>query len=147
MAAVCASISVAGVNPVLGIKPPEVDISEQKLPRAHRTTLNQLRSSKCYALRSYKHFIKMTNNDTCPNCHCAPQTTTHLFSCSSYPTTLTVWDLWYQPVDAAKFLLSLPTLGHFLPLLPPFSTTSSRTASLTRLSYMIGVLCKGSRRP
>jgi hypothetical protein len=37
-AAVCASIQAAGVNVILGTKPPEVHSSEQTLPRAYRTT-------------------------------------------------------------------------------------------------------------
>jgi hypothetical protein len=89
-AAVRAAIDAAGVNPILGIKPPEVHSLEQTLSRAYRTTLNQLWSNKCNALQNYKHYIKATNSNICPNCHSAPQMTVHLFSCPSFPTTLTL---------------------------------------------------------
>jgi hypothetical protein len=118
MGTVCASINAAGVNPILGIKPPEVHSSEQTSSRPYRTTLNQLRSNNCNALQNYKHFIKATNSNICPNCHSAPQTTAHFFSCPSFPTTLTFWDLCYKPVKAAEFLSCLPTFGHLPPLLP-----------------------------
>jgi hypothetical protein len=119
-AAVRTSIEAAGVNPILGIKPPEVHSSEQTLSRAYRTTLNQLRSNKCNALQNYKHYINATNSNICPNCHSASQTTAHLFSCPSFPTTLTYWDLWCNPVKAAEFLSTLPTFGHLPPLFRRF---------------------------
>jgi hypothetical protein len=40
------------------IKPSDVDPSEEYLPRAYVTTLHQICSSKCSALKTYQHFIK-----------------------------------------------------------------------------------------
>ena len=83
----------AAPNPVLGCAPPEVDPSEMTLPHIYRTTLSQLRSKKCASLRSYQFWIKATNDDICPSCSTASQTSSHLFSCPSFPTTLTIWDM------------------------------------------------------
>jgi hypothetical protein len=104
-------------NPVLGCAPPEIDPSELILPRAFRTTLSQLRSRKYSSLRSYHFFIKATNDDTCQSCFSAPHTSSHIFSCLNYPTTLTIWDLWFQPVRVADFLTQLPTFNHLPPLI------------------------------
>jgi hypothetical protein len=59
-------LASTGVNPVLGIKPPDVHPSEETLPRVYRTTLAQLRSGKCLPLRSYQCFINLVNNNICP---------------------------------------------------------------------------------
>jgi hypothetical protein len=117
-AAVRNFLASASPNEVLGVKPPEIDPSEQSLPRAYRTVLSQLRGDKCSTLRSYMHYIKATDDDTCPNCQSAPHTPLHLFSCSAMPTVLTFWDLWRHPVVVAVFLESHPSFNH-LPPLPP----------------------------
>ena len=39
--------------------------------------------------------------DNCPMCHTNPHDTAHLLS---YPTELTVTDLWTKPKEAAEFL-------------------------------------------
>jgi hypothetical protein len=104
-------------NLVLGCAPPEIDPSELTLPHAFRTTLSQLRSRKCSSLRSYQFYIKATNEDICQSCHRAPHTSSHVFSCPNFPTTLTIWDLWFQPVRVADFLTQLPTFNHLPPLI------------------------------
>jgi hypothetical protein len=121
-AAVRASIDKLKPNPVLSVKAPEVHASELSLPRVYQTTLNQLRSGKCACLHSYLFFIKSATDDVCPDCNSAPHTTSHLFSCSAHPTTLTVWDLWRNPVLAADFISTQPSFDHLPPLnlpLPP----------------------------
>jgi hypothetical protein len=67
MEAVAAALSSAGPNRVLGARPPVVDPSE-----ATGTTLSQLWSDFCKHLRSYKHFINNTTDDSCLNCQTAP---------------------------------------------------------------------------
>jgi hypothetical protein len=116
--AVSACIASAGPNPVLGFKHPDVHPSKQLLPRAHQTTLHQLQSGKCSSLCSYQPFIKSAVDNICADCHVAPHTTSHLFSCPSNPTTLTLLDLWYKLVEAAEFVIGLPSFDH-IPLLDP----------------------------
>jgi hypothetical protein len=113
-----ASIEKLKPNPVLGTKAPDVHVSELSLPRIYQTTLTQLRSSKCANLKSYLYFIKSTTDDVCPECLSAPHTTSHIFSCSACPTTLTVWDLWHKPVEAAGFISNLPSFDNLPPLNP-----------------------------
>ena len=118
-AAVSAAIASAKPNRVLSTHPPVIHPSERDLPRIYQTTLSQLRSDWCSGLKSYQHFINMADNDVCPICLSAPQTVTHLFSCSTIPTPLTKLDLWHQPVKVAELLKSNPTFNHLPPLDPP----------------------------
>jgi hypothetical protein len=67
-AAVRDFLAFAPPNDILGVKRPEIDPSEQSLPRAYRTVLSQLRGDKCSSLRSYMYYIKATDDNTCPNC-------------------------------------------------------------------------------
>jgi hypothetical protein len=60
----------------------------------------------------------MTPDYLCPACQDTPHTTRHLFSCPSFPTNLTIYDLWKRPRDVADFLLPLPAFSH-LPPNPP----------------------------
>jgi hypothetical protein len=108
-------IDSAGINSVLGTKPPPVHPSEEFFPRPTHCTLAKLRSRKCSSLHMYQFFIKKVNDDTYQSCHADRQTTNHLFSCPSSPTTLTVIDSWLHPVAAAEFILSLPDLNHLPP--------------------------------
>ena len=95
-------------NKVLNTTPPKISDSEKVLPRATRSTLAQLRSGYSSYLNSYKARISQNQAtqivDTCPLCNAASHTTTHLFSCPSKPTQLTVRDLWSKPLEAARFL-------------------------------------------
>ena len=117
--AVRSYINAASPNPVLGYKAPDVHPSELSLPRAHRTNLHQLRSGKCWSLRSYQFFINAAADDVCPDCLSAPHTTPQLFTCPAIPTTLTLLDLWFKPVEAAKFVSRISSFNHLPPLQPP----------------------------
>jgi hypothetical protein len=104
------------INPLIGRIPPPVNVSEERLSRTFRTTLSQLRSTYCSALKSYQAKIRNTNDDTCPECNSAPQTVLHLFSCTAYPTQLKPIDLWHNPILIARLLISIPTFDHLPPL-------------------------------
>ena len=41
---------------------------------------------------------------TCPLCNIQDHDTTHLFNCTTLPTTLSVGDLWTQSVEAARLV-------------------------------------------
>jgi hypothetical protein len=95
------------INPLIGCKPPAVSITERKLTRPFRTVMRLLRSTQCSLLKSYQLKIKAVNDDVCPECQSASQTVLHLFCCPAYPTILNPIDLWYHPVDTARFLVTL----------------------------------------
>ena len=101
-------ISSRPPNRVLQEPPPPVSEDERALPRPFRTTLAQLRSGFCPALKTYLERVGRSPDGLCPSCRGAPHTTAHLFSCPSHPTSLTVRDLWERPVAVAEFLPSLP---------------------------------------
>ena len=88
---------------VLNAPPPPINATERVLPRTTRSTLAQLRSGYSSFLNSYRARIDNSIDDTCPNCP-ATHTTNHLFNCPENPTTLTVRDLWTNPLEAARFL-------------------------------------------
>ena len=106
-------------NKVLQAQPPEISPSESQLPRPFCSTLSQLRSSYCSRLNSYRHTIGLSDTDSCPECLAARHTTSHLFDCASFPTPLTVVDLWTNPVDVARHLTTLPAFSALPPLEPP----------------------------
>ena len=62
------SISALSPNRLLGVSPPAVSASERRLPRAHRTTLSQLRSGFSSAMRDYRHRIGAEPTPECPEC-------------------------------------------------------------------------------
>ena len=99
-----AYISSSEKNRVLNTHPPQINSNEKALPRKTRCTLAQLRSGFCNFLMSYKARIVPGTSDRCPDCGIHAQTTQHLFSCPSHPTSLTPIDLWTQPVESARFL-------------------------------------------
>ena len=109
-------------NKVLQAQPPEISPSESQLPRPFRSTLAQLRSGYCSRLNSYRHAIGLSDSDSCPECSSAAHTTAHLFCCESSPTTLTVEDLWTNPVEVAKYLVTLSAFS----ALPPLETPDPR---------------------
>ena len=84
--AVAAAIAALSPNRLLGVSPPAVSASEWRLPRAHRTTLSQLRSGFSSAMRDYRHRIGAEPTPECPECadlcHSVPQ----LFSCPARPS-------------------------------------------------------------
>ena len=91
--------------------------SERRLPRAHRTTLSQLRSGFSSALRDYRHRIGAEPSPECPECEDPCHSVPHLFSCPARPTDLSLGDMWERPLEVARFLLSVPSFSH-LPELP-----------------------------
>ena len=76
-------------NKVLGTRPPEIDQSENILPRKTRSTLCQLRSGYSSFLNNY--LPKKSEKED--KCHCLAD-----------PTTLTPMSLWKEPRRAAEFL-------------------------------------------
>ena len=119
LAAVASTVCEAGENDVLGLYPPVVAKSEESLSRAHRCTLAQLRSGYCVRLKSYLFSVGKADSNLCPECGTASQTPNHLFDCPSFPTDLTVRDLWTNPRETAIFISSLPSFIHHLPPVPP----------------------------
>lgn len=100
-----ATITSYGPSKVLGAQPPPVDITELTLNRSVRSTLAQLRSGYCKLLQSYQARIHgQADLDRCPDCGATPHDVSHLFNCTSNPTTYTTLDLWNQPVGVAGFL-------------------------------------------
>ena len=73
------------------------------------------------SLESYKMKINLAQSSTCPQCGADDHTTSHLFSCTCFPTPLVVKDLWLKPVKVALFLSQLPIISHLPSLnrLPP----------------------------
>ena len=114
--AVLSSIDSRNSNRVLSTQPPTISDEESSLPRPHRTTLSQLRSGFCPALKSFQLRVGRAPDDLCPSCSISPQTTSHLFSCPAHPTSLSVEDLWTRPVQASSFISSLPFFN-----LPPLA--------------------------
>ena len=68
--------------------------------------LSQLRTNKSPLLMTYLHKIDPANHPAanCPLCHDPNHDSLHLFNCPDIPTTLTVWDLWTDPVGVAALL-------------------------------------------
>ena len=93
-------------NPILSQPAPDINQSEQSLPRKTRRILAQLRAGKSPILLSYMHAIDPTSHPspTCPLCKSQEHTTQHLFSCPKINTTLTARELWNDPVAVAALL-------------------------------------------
>ena len=111
-------------HPLLNSRTPEINNTEQSLPRHYRSTLSQLRSGHCSRLASYTHRVGRSDSASCPNCSLADQSVQHLFNCPSTPTDLTAGDLWLRPKRVATYLSShpsfdLPPLVAPLPRPPP----------------------------
>jgi hypothetical protein len=94
------------LNTILNQPAPEINESEQSLPRGTRRSLAQLRAGKSPILRSYLNKIDPTNypSPTCPLCNTQDHTTQHLFSCPNINTPLTAQALWDDPVASALLL-------------------------------------------
>ena len=117
--AVNSAIERRAVSPVLGIKPPDVSRSVSRLPRQTQRILSQLRSGFSTTLASYRHKLNSAISDLCPDCTSSPQTTRHLFECPANPTTLSVEDLWINPVTASTFLSSTSSFSSLALPAPP----------------------------
>ena len=117
--AVAATIAALSPNRLLGVSPPAISASEWRLPRAHRTTLSQLRSGFSSAMRDYRHRIGAEPTPECPECSDPCHSVPHLLSCPARPTDLSVGDMWERPLEVARFLLSIPSFSHLPELSPP----------------------------
>ena len=94
------------INSLLQRQAPDIDPTEQTLPRKTRRRLAQLRINKSPMLTQYLHKIDPISNPT-PGCSlCGAQThdAKHIFDCAEVPTTLGVGDLWENPVAASDLL-------------------------------------------
>ena len=92
------------IHPLIQQQAPDVNKTEEQLPRATRRTLAQLRAGKCPLLKAYLHSIEAEENPNCPLCGQREHTTRHLFECSMVPTTLTPEDLWHRPTMVAELV-------------------------------------------
>ena len=111
------SITSHGDHRLLNAPAPAVHRSESRLPRIHRSTLSQLRSGHCVKLQSYLHRVDKADIPTCPHCKASDETVPHIFECLSFPTVLSLNDLWSRPTRVAAFLSS--HLSFSLPSLDP----------------------------
>src|SRR6267154_3577295 len=93
-------------NPILSQPAPDINLSEQSIPRKARRILAQLRTGKSSILMAYLNAIdpKSYPSPSCSLCKSHDHTTQHLFSCPAISTTLTPRDLWNQPVGMAALL-------------------------------------------
>ena len=98
---------------------PPVNSSDNRLSRAHRSTLAQLRSGYCSALNDYLVRVGRSDSPACPQYGADDHSPTHLFSCPSHPTDLRPIDLWLRPSRVATFISSLPPFSHLPPSAPP----------------------------
>ena len=94
------------INKLLNRPPPDIDKKEETLPHSTRRKLSQLRTNKSPLLVTYLHKIDPANHPAanCPLCNDPNHDSLHLFNCPDIPTTLTVWDLWTDPVGVAALL-------------------------------------------
>ena len=88
------------INKLLNRPPPDIDKKEETLPHSTRRKLSKLRTNKSPLLMTYLHKIDPANHPAanCPLCNDPNHDSLHLFNCPDIPTTLTVWDLWTDPV-------------------------------------------------
>ena len=117
--AVNSAIASRPLNRILQLPPPPIAEEEESLPRPYRTTLSQLRSGFCSSLNTFKVIVGRAPDNLCTSCRGAPETPSHLFSCPSHPTTLTVEDLWDRPRSVAEFLHTLSPPFNLPPLPRP----------------------------
>ena len=94
------------INKLLNRPPPDIDKKEETLPHSTRRKFSQLRTNKSPLLMTYLHKINPANHPAanCPLCNDPNHDSLHLFNCPDIPTTLTVWDLWTDPVGVAALL-------------------------------------------
>ena len=113
------AIADAGRNRVLNRIPPAISSSEIRLPRDWRCALSQLRSGFSKYLREFLHRIGAADAKCCPDCNVDDHTSSHLFSCPRFPTSLSPIDLWVNPITSAIFLSSQPSFSNLSDVNPP----------------------------
>ena len=93
-------------NSLINRPPPDIDKSEEELPRETRRIMAQLRANKSPILASYLNRIDPTSNPSpsCPLCRMAEHNTAHLFNCPQIPTALDPESLWSNPAEVASLL-------------------------------------------
>ena len=93
-------------NNILNRPPPDIDKTEDELPRRTQRLLAQLRANKSPFLLTYLHHIDPTNHPSpnCPLCEVAEHNTLHLFNCPHLPTTLDPDSLWSNPAAVVTLL-------------------------------------------
>ena len=93
-------------NSIINRPPPEIDKSEEELPRKTRRQLAQLRANNSPILLSYlNHIDPITHpSPSCPLCRVAEHNTSHLFNCPNIPTDLDPESLWSNPAEVAILL-------------------------------------------
>ena len=85
------------------------NISKRSKPPSYVTSLSQLRTFFYISLLSYRERIGLIPSPLLPSWGGEPHTAVHLFSCTSYPTSLIVKDLWGRTrLDSSLPLLSRP---------------------------------------
>src|SRR3989442_13797610 len=93
-------------NSILLQPAPDISKAEQTLSRKTRRTLAQLHAGKSPVLMTYLNAIdpKTYPTPTCPLCKSHNHTTRRIFSCPKIRTTLTVQDLWKNPMAVTALL-------------------------------------------
>ena len=109
--AVTNTIAKLSKNPILESNPPPIASSESRLSRKQRSTLAQLRSGQCHLLNDYLVLTGRKQSALCPECLIRRHTVKHIFNCDAAPTTLTIRDLWNNPVSVVDHLLTLPSFS------------------------------------
>ena len=104
---------------VLGTEPPSIHHEEQSLLRPHRSTLAQLRSGFCSALRSYQYRIGSYPSPNCPDCNSPDHSVSHIFDCPVFPTSLSPSDLWENPTTVIHSLSTTPSFSFLPPVARP----------------------------
>ena len=113
------AVDAQSPNRVLQTRPPLISPDEAYLAREFRTTLSQLRSGFCARLADYQYLVGRSDSDNCPDCLTGVASSSHLFSCPAHPTNLTTEDLWENPWEVARFLVTVAAFDHLPPPGPP----------------------------
>ena len=96
-------------NTILGFPPPQLDPSEEWLPRSDRVNLCRLRCGHHAGLRSYRFRIGLETDDLCLRCLGASDTVAHVIEecpaltqeCEAAGVGACL-ELWTKPAEAAR---------------------------------------------
>jgi len=93
-------------NPHLSYRAPEMCKSEQTLPRCAERALAQLRSGGSPVLQKCLRVVNPSSHlsPLCPLCGLRDHSAKYLFNCKMIHTSLTLGDLWSNPVAVADLL-------------------------------------------